>query len=215
METSRIPISAIIFDAGDVLVHKIPNDQVKVWNEFLVHFNNSKIDPQICFAELYEKVRTLGSDFKFKHVSLNLIGPEIEISLIEEYEIQKWWQNPDPHLVKMVSKLEIIGYKIGILTDSALPSTKIRKVLFQISPFINQIVSSRDIGVMKPEKEMYSKILSDLEIPPNKALFIAHDPDEISGALESGLFCENFELIGDLNKLLEVIQRKYILAKMV
>ena len=64
---------------------------------------------------------------------------------------------------------------------------------------------------MKPHKQMYSEILLTLEIPPNKALFIAHDPDEINGALESGLFCENYELIGDLNKLLELIQRKYIL----
>ncbi len=46
METSRTPISAIIFDAGDSLVHKIPDDQVKARNEFLTHFCSSKIDGQ-------------------------------------------------------------------------------------------------------------------------------------------------------------------------
>jgi len=60
---------------------------------------------------------------------------------------------------------------------------------------------------------MYSRILSTLNIQPNKALFIAHDPEEIKGALTSGLLCENFELIDDLNNLLEMIQRKYILAQ--
>jgi FMN phosphatase YigB (HAD superfamily) len=215
METSRIPISAIIFDAGDILVHKIPDDQVKVWNEFLTRSYNSKIDRQKYFTQLYEKVRTFGSDSKSEHVSLNLsAGPEFKISLIEEYEIEKWWKNPDPRLFETISKLWQIGYKIGILTDSALSSTTIRKILSKISPYVQQIVSSRDIGVMKPQKRMYSRILSTLETPPNKALFIAHDPDEINGALESGLFCENYELIGDLNKLLEVIQRKYILAQM-
>ncbi len=213
MESSRIPISAIIFDAGDVLVHKIPDDQVKVWNEFLTRFNNSRIDPQEYFVQLYEKVRTLGTDFDSKHVSSNLSAETaVKTSLIEEYEILKWWKNPDPLLVRTISKLWQIGYKIGILTDSALSSTTIREVLFQISPYVHQIVSSRDVGVMKPQKQMYSKILLTLETPPNKALFIAHDPDEIEGALESGLFCENFKLIGDLNKLLEVIQRKYILV---
>ncbi|MFX0122404.1 MAG: HAD family hydrolase [Candidatus Hodarchaeota archaeon] len=213
MKTSRIPISAIIFDAGDILVHKIPDDQIKIWNEFFASSCNSKIDYQDYFDQLYNEVRTLGSDSKLDNVSFNLSSdPKFKISLIEEYEIKKWWKNPDPLLFDTISKLWQIGYKIGILTDSALPSTTIREILSQISPYVHQIVSSRDVGVMKPHKQMYSKILSILETQPNKALFIAHDPDEINGALESGLFCENYELIGDLNNLLEILQRKYILA---
>ncbi len=58
---------------------------------------------------------------------------------------------------------------------------------------------------------MYSAMLSNLDILPNRALFIAHDPVEINGALDIGLYCENFEQIGSLNNLLEKIQRKYIL----
>jgi hypothetical protein len=54
-------------------------------------------------------------------------------------------------------------------------------------------------------------MLSNLDITPNKALFIAHDPVELNGALDIGLFCEDFEQIGSLNNLLEIIQRKYIL----
>ncbi len=214
METSRTPISAIIFDAGDILVHKIPDDQVKARNEFLTHFRSSKIDGQKIFIKVYEKVRKMGFDFKFKHVSLNSFSePEFKISLIEEYEIEKWWENPDPCIFETISKLWQVRYKIGILTDSALSSRTIREVLSQLSPYVHKIVSSRDVGVMKPHKQMYSRILSTLNIQPNKALFIVHDPEEIKGALTSGLLCENFELIGDLNKLLEKIQGKYVLAQ--
>ena len=212
MDTSKIPISAIIFDAGDVLVHKIPNYQVLAWKKFIANFNDSKISPDEYFNQSYERIRTLGSYSKTEEVPPVLIEPEIQISLIEEFEIQKWWKNPDPQLNETISALRRIGYKIGILTDSALPSTKIREVLYQISPYIHQIVSSRDVGVMKPHELMYSTILSKLNIPPDKAVFIAHDPDEINGALETGLFCENYELIGDLNSLLEIILRKYIKA---
>lgn len=208
METSRIPISAIIFDAGDILVHKIPDEKTTVWNEFLTRFTSER-DCKESFGQLYEKVRVLGSNSEY--VSLNSTL-EIKLSLIEEYEIEKWWKNPDPHVGETISRLWQIGFKIGILTDSALSSTKIREVLSQISPYVHQIVSSRDVGLMKPQKQMYEKILSVLDIPSYKALFIAHDPEEINGALKAGLFCEDFELIGDLNKLLDLIQKKYILA---
>ncbi|MFW9904645.1 MAG: HAD family hydrolase [Candidatus Thorarchaeota archaeon] len=212
MEISRIPISAIIFDAGDVLVHKIPNHQVQAWKEYLSLLNNSTIDKEDFFNRMYERVRTLGSYSKPQEISLFSVKPKIKISLLEEFEIQKWWKNPDPRLNETISKLWRIGYQIGILTDSALSSMRIREVLSQISPYIHQIVSSRDVGVMKPHKQMYSTILSNLEITPDRALFIAHDPVEINGALETGLFCENYELIGDLNNLLDIIRRKYIKA---
>ncbi|MFX1282676.1 MAG: HAD family hydrolase [Promethearchaeota archaeon] len=214
METSRTTISAIIFDAGDILVHQIPDDKVKAWNKFLTHYHNSKMDNKEYFTQLYEKVRTLGIDSNFEIVSPYLsTEPRFKISLIEEYEIEKWWKNPDPWLFETISKFWKIGYKIGILTDSALSSRTIREVLSQLSPYVHKIVSSRDVGVMKPDKQMYSTILSELKTPPNKSLFIAHDPDEIKGALNSGLLCINFEYIGNLKKLFEFIKRKYVLEQ--
>lgn len=215
METSRTPISALIFDAGDIIVHKIPDNQVRAWYEISTHFHNSKLNIQKYFIQLYDRVRTLGSNFKYNHISIDF--PEvpvlkISIILIEEYEIEKWWKHPDPQIFDTISQLWQIGYKIGILTDSALSSETIREVLPRLSPYVHKIVSSRDVGVMKPNKQMYSSMLSRLKISAHKAVFIAHDPAEIKGALESGLMCENFEYIGNLRKLVEVIQRKYVLA---
>lgn len=210
METSRTPISALIFDAGDILVHKIPDNQVEAWSEILTYFQDSKIDINEHFSQLYDLVRTLGSGFKFDNVSLGILS--LKISLIEEYEIEKWWKNPDPQIFEIIPQFCQIGYKIGVLTDSALSEKRIRGILSQLSPYVNKIVSSRDIGVMKPNKRMYHAILEKLRIIPEKALFIAHDPDEIKGALASGLVCENFKLIGDLGKLVKLIRRKYVLA---
>ena len=213
MENSRTPISALIFDAGDILVHKIPDSRVKAWNEISTLYYNSKMEIQKYFTPLYEQVRTLGSDFKFDHISIDfLLVPTLKISMFEEYEIEKWWKNPDPQVFETISQLWQIGYKIGILTDSALSSKTIRDILGPLSTYVHKIVSSRDVGVMKPDQQMYSTILSQLNIAPDKAVFVAHDPDEIKGALESGLLCEDFELIGDLRKLVDMIKRKYVLA---
>lgn len=214
MQNRKTPISALIFDAGDILVHKLPDDKLKVWEEIINHFQISNLDPKANFTQLYDKVRTLGPESNSRTDFVNL--PEIPsfhipIQLIEEYEIEKWWANPDPHLYNTIFQLWKIGYKIGILTDSALYSDTIRKILSHVSPYVHEIVSSRDNGAMKPNPQMYLTILSHLNATPEKSLFIAHDPDEIKGALSIGLHCENFETIGNLDKLVERIKRNYFL----
>ncbi len=212
MHIRKTPISALIFDAGDVLVHKLPDDNLKVWKEILTHFQASNLDPQEHFTQLYNKVRTLGSDSNSERDFVNLPdipSLNIPIHLIEEYEIERWWENPDPQLFNTIFQLWRIGYKIGILTDSVLHSGTIRKLLFPVSPYVHEIVSSRDNGAMKPESQMYLTILSQLNATPEKAVFIAHDPDEIKGALSIGLLCEDFETIRNLSELVERIKRKY------
>ncbi len=212
MHNRKKPISALIFDAGDVLVHKLPDDKLKVWKEILTHFQISNLDPQEYFTQLYNKVRICGSDSNSETDFINLPdipSLNIPIHLIEEYEIEKWWENPDPQLFNTIFQLWKIGYKIGILTDSALHSETIRKLLFSVSPYVHEIVSSRDNGAMKPNPQMYLTILSQLNATPENAVFIAHDPDEIKGALSIGLSCENFETVENLSELVERIKTKY------
>lgn len=211
MEISKTQISALIFDAGDVLVHKIPDNQIKAWNDISFLFQNSKIEKQKLFTLGYDQIRSIGSDYKFDYIKIDSFL--IKLALFEEYETKKWWINPDPKAFESISQLRQIGFKIGILTDSVLPSNTIRKVIGPLSTLVNEIVSSRDVGVMKPDQQMYYTILSQLKMQPDKAVFIAHDPDEIKGALKLGLNCEDFEAIGNLRKLVERIKRKYVLAK--
>lgn len=209
-------VTALIFDAGDVLINKIEDYEVKAWykiQNLLKSYDNKNT---FIFTQIYEKIRTLGSIEEFNFISLpsgetlrKSQHNTIDIRLYEEYEIEKWWKNPDPALLKTLIQFKEIGYKIGILTDSALTSDHIRKVLDGFSDYIDVIVSSRDVGGMKPNTRMYLSILSQLNTSPDKALFIAHDQQELEGAQKLGILVENFEEIKNLNILVKKIKQKY------
>ncbi|MFX0052451.1 MAG: HAD family hydrolase [Candidatus Hodarchaeota archaeon] len=214
MPLAKIAISALIFDAGDVLVHPIPDEDVEVMRTFYSrYYRYNKSELRFYFTQLYEKIRTLNPDSKinFEEVKLNN-QPQLKlpISLFCEYEVEKFWKNPDPLLKETLIYLRKQGYRIAILTDSALLSDKIRNILNHVSPYIHSIVSSRDVGAMKPDQRMYSAVLKQLNISAEKGLFIGHDIEEIQGALEVGLFCENYEVIGSLKRLIDVIYQKYV-----
>ncbi len=121
--------------------------------------------------------------------------------------------NPAEDLEDTINHLRMFGYRIGILTDSALQSPAIREILSSISYRIHTIVSSRDVGKMKPNSLMYDTILRKMNIPANKALFVGHDSEELIGAKEAGMYHENFENYGSLTRLLQVIQTKYVFSE--
>jgi FMN phosphatase YigB (HAD superfamily) len=68
---------------------------------------------------------------------------------------------------------------------------------------------------MKPDPKMYNAILTDLEIPPENALFIAHDLEELEGAQTLHINTINFKEIGDLNLLVNLIEDAYSVVKKV
>lgn len=217
MSLVKKAISAIIFDAGDVLVHQIPDDDVNAIKTIYSKFSEyNKAELSVYFTQLYEKTRILGSGSNTDIVKVELhdqTNLTLPIHLICQYEIMKWWQNPDPLLKETFIDLRKEGFRLAILTDSVLPSKTIRDILNHVSPYIHTIVSSRDIGAMKPDHRMYSAVLDQLNISAKKGLFIAHDIEELQGALEVGLFCENYEEIESLQKLIEVIRHKYVFSE--
>lgn len=217
MISIKKPISALIFDAGDVLVHKKPDERLKSKQKVQKYLSRFELENEYIFSELYERIRILGelnkSNFLFlpSNEKLNKSNKKkIDIRLFEEYEIEKWWNNPDSSLLVSFQRLSNIGYKIGVLTDSVLPSNKIMDVLEDFSVFISSIVSSRDLGVMKPHPKMYNAILSDLNISAENALFVAHDLEELKGAQKLQINTINFEEIGDLNLLVKQIEEEFL-----
>jgi FMN phosphatase YigB (HAD superfamily) len=206
-------ISAIIFDAGDVIVHKIDDEKVEVWGKICSLIEKNNVGREDFFYQIYDEVRCLGSNSAHSEISFKLPDKtrlKIPVELINQYEIIKWWQNPDSLLEVSFGDLKRSGYRIAILTDSALPSEVIRDQLSFVSSYIDTIVSSRDVGAMKPDKRMYVTVLSKLKISPEKSLFIGHDKEELDGALSIGMYCENFDKIRSLDRLTKIIRENYI-----
>ncbi len=219
MTEKKPAISTLIFDAGDILVHRKKDTDLLSWKKILNEFNKKNVrigDQEDLFKVYFTKLREFGSEKISTDVEVTLdfddknrIDLRLPVDLLETYEIEKWWLNPAPGLKEFITKLRSINLRIGILTDSVLTSDKIREVLRDISPMVDSIVSSRDTGKQKPQKEMYAKILMDFRISDKKkALFIGHDQEELRGAKHIGMRVLGVEESTCLSRLFNLILEK-------
>ena len=80
------------------------------------------------------------------------------------------------------------GYLLGIVTDTA--NTLHAKITWFESGGIgniwDSIISSRDIGVRKPDPKIYQAALEQLGLQAEEAVFIGHKATELEGARAVG-----------------------------
>ncbi len=115
-------------------------------------------------------------------------------------------------------KLKTEGFYLGIITDTAHPlHEKIEKL--ERGGFGNlwdSIISSREVGVLKPDPQIYNLALQQLGINAKQAVFVGHKASELDGAKNVGMqtvafnydpdvkadfFINNFSELADLSIL--------------
>lgn len=103
---------------------------------------------------------------------------------------------PEPGLGEVLQYLYERKIIIGMITNSIHPEPIKREWLrkLNVEHFFAVIISSVDVGVRKPDPEIYFRFSSKVSLPPNNILFVGHDEKEIRGAkyvgmLTAGLRC--------------------------
>jgi len=96
-----------------------------------------------------------------------------------------------------INQLKEKGYVLGIITDTALP-IKTKLNWFDQSGFgglWDVFISSKELGVRKPDSEMYEKAIRQVGICPADAVFVGHKISELDGARLAGMrtIAFNFE----------------------
>jgi putative hydrolase of the HAD superfamily len=190
MEDRRV--KAILFDAGDVLYYRADKFQhIKVFLEDLglnldaVSIEDRRaLEDQVYVGEisqdehrkiLLERYGVSGSD---------QIARGIQALTEDDNNISIFDGVPET-LVTLKSR----GYLLGIITDTANP-VHVKLDWFERFGFghvWDAIVSSRDVGVRKPDRSIYQAALRQLGIDPSQAVFVGHKPSELDGAHAVGI----------------------------
>jgi len=89
--------------------------------------------------------------------------------------------------LKKIHNSEIINI---IITDNEEGADWVRNNIlnkFRINEYINLVVTSKETGVTKPDPMIFEYALRNCNLKKEEVLFIAHDKDEIDGAVGFGL----------------------------
>ncbi|RDB36356.1 YjjG family noncanonical pyrimidine nucleotidase [Spirobacillus cienkowskii] len=219
--------SLIFFDADDTLFDFTKSQEIAFKNA-VAHFKiNFHID--ILYSD-YKKInKELWNNLEQGHVSLESLRvlrfkkifekhsiPQ-DPSKFDEYYMQKISQSTTllPNALEICKFLKSAGINIGIITNGFSEVQKKRIRESEISEFIDSIIVSEEVGVRKPQPQIFEIALNQFQhIPKNKVLMVGDNLNaDILGANRAGIDSCWFHKHGGAPKM--DIQPKYTINELI
>ncbi len=89
---------------------------------------------------------------------------------------------------QVLKELSLRGYRLHIITDGFLEVQLVKLKIGKISSFINTLVVSEEIGVLKPDKRLFDYALDKANAQRETSIFVGNDyENDILGAYNAGL----------------------------
>ncbi len=185
-------IKAVLFDAGDILYYR-PGKEEKL-KSFLSALGIRYLPPPIEEDEALKDLafRNLISQQEYHEALIRLYG----VSAREDVEcgkrlLEEICNGVDFYAgaAETLHALKKRGLMLGIITDTAAP-VYVKLGWFERGGFgdvWDAIVSSKELGIRKPDAEIYQTALSQLGIGAGEAVFVGHKAAELEGAQAVGM----------------------------
>jgi putative hydrolase of the HAD superfamily len=185
-------VRAILFDAGDILYYRPQRGQC--FKAFLqeMHIEAPEgrvIDKESLTQEAYQG--KIDQD-QYQEAILHMYGitePELlqrgKRALKDDENNVEFFEGVQETLVA----LKEMGYLLGIVTDTANP-IHAKLNWFERGGFghvWDSIISSRELGMRKPDPRIYAAALEQLGVQADQAVFVGHRAVELEGARNAGL----------------------------
>jgi putative hydrolase of the HAD superfamily len=204
-QSSNSKIKTIIFDLSEVYLKGYYLVEEKL--ESLLNLKSSEIHQKLRERELEE------------HFDLLMKGKLGEEEFWQKVKKFHNWQIPTELFKKavrdnfeeiagtraIIEKLNKQGYKLGLLSNHCKEWIGHCEKKFDYHKLFHSTLYSFEIGICKPDKRAYEKILSKLGAKPEECLFVDDSQENIKGAEELSirtiLFKNSNQLVQELNNL--------------
>ena len=177
-------IKNIIFDIGNVLLDFNPKVYVKskVTEEKVEEIYKS-------IFQSYEWPMLDRGTITEEDAKRNIINRKIENEELINLVFENWYDIliPIQISVKILKKLKQNGYKIYYLSNFHLAAFEHVTKKHDFFGLFDGGVVSYEENLLKPEKEIYEKIVDRYELEPSQTIFIDDTKENVEAAMKSGL----------------------------
>lgn len=197
-----MPIANIIFDLGGVLLDIDYNLTVESFKELGVPYFEEVFSKfqQDRVTDNFEKGVISDNDFR-NHIR-DVAGINYDDESIDRAWNAMLLQFP-PKKIEWLKELKSKGYKIFLLSNTNIihfrSFTHSFEVLFgtAFDSLFDRAYYSHQLGMRKPEKEIFGKVLNDFELQPAETLYVEDSKQNADAAKPLGFECVLIETNGD------------------
>ena len=189
---------AVLWDLDDTLYSRVDAARRTFPGMFKEHIYKNRGDEFIEEAVSYMMTKVMRN---------SMIHPDIFNALLEKYPADKpfdwakcieyYYENiakfavPYDEQIEVIKKLKAMGIKTAIVTNIAsdrLDSQYEKINTLGIAPLFDAIVYSGELGIHKPQREIFDYATNLLGVKNSECVFVGDDPDsDVEGALGAGM----------------------------
>jgi len=204
------PIRALVVDYGEVLCH--PADPERL--EEMAGYAGVPLTPFLgAYWELREPYDRGILDGPAYWSSVGAAtGTRLDAERIRglvERDIALW-TNLDEEMVSWVEAVAGRGVRVGLLSNMVPEIGAYVRDTLGFHRGFTDVTYSFEVGLVKPEPEIYRRALAGLAAAPQETLFVDDRPPNVEGARAVGMYAHLFR---GRDELLSAIERCYALGR--
>lgn len=185
-------LKAVIFDVGGVLIRTTSRAGREKWAARL------GLDPwafeNFVFSGDSGRLAQLGQKTFVAH--WQWLRTHFGLSEAELVEMQRDFFAGDSlnePLVAHIQRLRQAGYRTGLLSNFADDARRLWREVYPFIDYFDGVVISCEVGLMKPEPQVYILAAESVGVQPEEALFIDDFIENIEGARRAGMQALHFQ----------------------
>ena len=181
-----MPIRAIIFDVGDVILHERDFSKRTEWEKRL-GLAPGELTRIVQGSEPAPYAAALGQ--VSEHQIWETVAQQLGLDEAQIPELQRdFWSSEqlDTVLVQFIQSLRP-KYKIGILSNAWSDARYFHNTKFKMNTWSDAAVYSAEVKLCKPDPRIYQLILDQLQLPADECVFVDDKPANIQSAQVLGM----------------------------
>ena len=156
-----------------------PDQLVQRWEALLVDVYRGRADYWRRFGELLASMGIRGQRARELTRQARARGHEVQTCRVLFDGVRQ-----------TLVELRDAGARLAALSDTESTAADVRRSLADLGIVgcFHAVVSSADIGCVKPQRRAYEAAADALGLPVAACAFVGHDADELAGAMSAGMF---------------------------
>jgi putative hydrolase of the HAD superfamily len=189
----KIRLQALILDYGGVV--SLPQNRENI--DFIIERLNQDYDDFIqVYYDLragYDNGQLSGQEFWLKvlqHYGLNPNGFDLDRFIREDV---KSWTHLNQSILRFITENRTRIPKLAMISNMVTDTLVYMRRNYDWLSLFDELVFSCEIGVNKPDREIYEICMQQLKVNPQDCLFVDDSANNIKGAREVGMNCVLYE----------------------